>query len=576
MLFRSSNGATTASISVNSSGVYWVNVKNTSSCSAVSKSIQITVLPTPYVTIYGSNTNLCKGTVVLQAYSPSNTQNISYLWSNGATSQSIVVSSQGTYTVTVKNAYGCSYISSGIIVSGAGSSTNLPVITYSGSLKFCSGDSVILKASSGFSNYLWSTNETSSSIIVKKSGTYTVSTKDSSGCILTSSSVVISVEQKPMVQILSKGNLCSGIDTLTAYVSPASNTYTYQWSNGATTKTIFVTTAGTYTVTVGSSNACSAVSLPFVVKPGSQTQVPVIKSSGSLKFCSGDSIVLSTTTSYANYQWSNQSTTSSIVVKKSGTYYVYVKDINGCSGYASVVVSVEQKPIVQILSKGNLCSGIDTLTAYVSPASNTYTYQWSNGATSQTIFVTTAGTYSVTVSSSNGCSTVSSPFVVKPGSQLQTPVISANGPIKFCSGDSIILSTTIAYTNYQWSTGATSSKIVVKQSGTYYVNVKDINGCSAYSKGVIVNVEQTPIVQIYSKGNICVGADTLYAYASPSNSNYSYNWSNGSSAQMILVSNPGTYSVTATSSNGCVSNVASTTVQGGALPTPLITYNGSL
>ena len=109
-----SNGATTQSITVNSSGNYSVNLTNTNSCSATSLTKSVTVNPLPTaIIIAASSTTICSGgSVALTASSGA-----FWLWSNGATTQSITVNSEGSYSVKVTNANGCSAISAATLVS---------------------------------------------------------------------------------------------------------------------------------------------------------------------------------------------------------------------------------------------------------------------------------------------------------------------------------------------------------------------------------------------------------------------------------------------------------------------------
>src|SRR5207247_64985 len=136
------------------SGSYSVTVTGANGCSATSAATTVTVnpLPTPSVTASGPTTFCAGGSVTLTASSGA-----SYLWSTGATTQSITVVSSGSYSVTVTDANGCSATSDGITVSVDPLPT--PSIAASGPTAFCSGGSVTLTASSGAS-YLWSTGAT--------------------------------------------------------------------------------------------------------------------------------------------------------------------------------------------------------------------------------------------------------------------------------------------------------------------------------------------------------------------------------------------------------------------------------
>ncbi len=124
-------------------------------------------------------------------------------------------------------------------------------------------------------------------------------------------------------------------------------------------------------------------------------------------------------------------------------------------------------PGKHIFSNGitTVCTGSEL--ELVAPAGDNYL--WSNGAMSQQLFVTEGGTYTVTVTNDNGCSTVSNPIEIIQDPD-ETPVISVSGPTTFCAGGSVILFSSEAE-SYEWSNGFTSPNIPVFTSGEYTVTV---------------------------------------------------------------------------------------------------------
>ena len=118
-----SNGATTQSITVSSGGSYRVNIKNNADCAATSAATVVTVndLPaTPTITAGGS-TVICTG----QTVTLTSSAGAAYLWSNGAATQNITVSSSGNFSVVVKNDAGCSSPSSDITNVAVTNCTNI-------------------------------------------------------------------------------------------------------------------------------------------------------------------------------------------------------------------------------------------------------------------------------------------------------------------------------------------------------------------------------------------------------------------------------------------------------------------
>jgi murein DD-endopeptidase MepM/ murein hydrolase activator NlpD len=345
------------------------------------------------------------------------------------------------------------------------------IITASGPTNFCMGDSVTLTASAA-STYLWSTGETTQSIIVKVSGDYSVKVTSSNGCSAISTITTVTVNNSTIATITASGatTFCEG-DSVTLTASAASF---YLWSTGATTQSIIVKTAGDYWVKITNSSGCSATSpvTSVIVNP---SPIATITPNGSTAFCEGDSINLKAG-SASFYLWSTGATTQSINVKTSGDYSVVVTNSNGCSATSPVKsVTVNPLPLATITPNGStaFCED-DSITLTASSAS---TYQWSNGETTQSIIVKTSGDYSVIVTDSNGCSATSTITSITVNPLPSAPTITANGKILSSSypiGNQW-------YLNGNIIPGAVSQTYSAQQNGKYTVVYTDSNGCSAIS-----------------------------------------------------------------------------------------------
>jgi len=569
-----SNGATTQSINVTASGSYSVTVTNASGCTATSADTAVTVnaaVATPVITAGGATTFCAGGSVTLTASAAD-----SHLWSNGATTQSINVTTSGSYSVTVTNGSGCSATSAATSVT-VNANPSTPVITAGGATTFCDGGSVTLTAPSSAS-YLWSNGATTQSINVTTSGSFSVTVTNASGCSATSAATTVTVNPLPDTTVSVTGSpiLCDGASvTLTA---PAG--YNYSWSNGATTQSITVSEPGSYSVTVTTGAGCSSVSAPVVVNNEPAT---VTVSGGAPIVCAGSSVHLTSSVaggSATSYQWygfggqpiaGETSPTLDITPTMNGYYYVRITSANGCSVRSNVYVYNLDTPSATIAASGptTFCSGGSvTLTA-----NGGASYLWSNGATTPSINVTTSGSYSVTVTTANGCSATSAATTVTVNANPSTPVITAGGATTFCEGGSVTL-TAPASASYLWSNGATTQSINVTTSGSYSVTVTNASGCSATSASTAVTVNANPSTPVITAGGATTfcdgGSVTLTAPSSTS-----YLWSNGATTQSINVTTSGSYSVTVTNASGCSATSAATTVTVNATPsTPVITAGG--
>lgn len=271
-----SNGATTQSITVATSGNYSVVVTNASNCSATSTATAVTVNPNPpaVITVSGPTTFCQGGSVVLTA----NTGN-SYLWSTGATTQSITVSTSGNYSVDVTQTGGCvsSSVATAVVVNPLPAAT----ITAGGPLAFCNGNNVVLTAPAG-GTWIWRNGTTqvatTQSYTATTTGTYSVQVTTAAGCSSTSAVTNVAVSPNPVATLVAAPytKLFPGLKTtLTATVNPT-GTYTYSWLRngtavpGATTATIpniDLNGLGTYTVTVTNTTGlpCSNTSNSVVI-----------------------------------------------------------------------------------------------------------------------------------------------------------------------------------------------------------------------------------------------------------------------------------------------------------------------
>ncbi|MBI4931627.1 MAG: gliding motility-associated C-terminal domain-containing protein [Bacteroidetes bacterium] len=184
-------------------------------------------------------------------------------------------------------------------------------------------------------------------------------------------------------------------------------------------------------------------------------------------------------------------------------------------------------------------------------------YSWNTGANTQTINVTTAGTYVVTVTSLSGCTSGSASITVNVFAN-PAPNITANGPLTFCQGGSVVLDAGAGYTNYSWTTGANTQTISVSASGTYGVTVTDANGCVG-SASINVTASPMPSVSASSTQAGCTVANgTATANPSGGTPNYTYLWSNGDANQTANNLSAGTYNVTVTDANGCTAQTSVT------------------
>lgn len=539
-----SNGATTQSITVFNPGSYHCTVSYGGSCSDITDTISVTTLSGQAISIAASGpTSICQGnTLTLTASVPT------VSWSTGATTQSITVSTAGTYSVTPTAA--------GFCPSSTSVSVNVlpnPVVTINGNSSICQGASAVLSTSSPFSQYSWSGGQTSATISVSNSGNYSVTVTNASGCTATSN-FNLTVQPNPIPVIAGDPDFCLGSSsTLTV---PSAYT-SYQWSTGSNTSSTNVSLPGTYTVTVTDANGCTGIDNQLIVV--FNNPLPFI--SGVTSICQGANANLIANPTGLNYQWSNGSTATSIQPGVAGTYTLTVTDANGCSGTTSQQVNLNNLPVPVITGNLSACQGSNSTLGINGSFSG---YQWSNGSTTGTIVVNASGTYQVTVTDANGCTgSASATFTALP---FSNPVIS--GPTGFCSGTSAVLSLNNTYVTYAWSNGSSASAPTITQGGNYTVTVTAANGCTG-TAAYAISAWPLPNTQINGTFTVCQGS-TANLTANPAGMNYL--WSNGSTSGSIQPTSGGVYTLTVTDINGC-SNSTSQQVSVNANPIPVIAGN---
>jgi gliding motility-associated-like protein len=280
-----------------------------------------------------------------------------------------------------------------------------------GQSSFCIGNSTILDAGPGYTNYLWDDASINSTLEVFTSGTHSVTVTDANGCTGQAS---FTASEIPSLTPVITGNLsfCEGSSTI---LDAGAGYTTYEWSTGDITQIIEITTGGNIGVIVTDADGCSgSTNITATINPN-----PDVVIGGSTTFCIGGSTILDAGQGYSNYNWNTTETTQEITVTMPGNFSVDVIDANGCAGSASVIVTESTSLSPVITGNNAFCeNGNTTLNA----GSGFATYLWSDGSTNQTLYIDSAGIYAVTVSDGQSCSgeaTVSISEVLPPSAQLQ-------------------------------------------------------------------------------------------------------------------------------------------------------------
>ena len=630
------SGSTTSTITItpNGSTTYAVNVIDSNGCQATAFA-NVTVHPNP-VSVLQTPVFICGGMSEILDPGPSGT---TYLWNTGATSQTISVNTQGAYTVTITNQFGCSTVSPTTVTVGG------QVVNNNNAISICQGQTATLNPGYTGSTFLWANGATSQTITVSTSGLYQVTVTDANGCTgvigitvnvhmlpipnftpvdvcitqpvsfhdvssVNGDSIVswswnlgdgnVSYQQDPLhsystsasypvVLTVTTSAGCSATlgDTVNVYPLPVANfsfnhdcqgsaipfqdlsttglgnitIWNWNFGDGASSTlqnpTHTYATAGTYNVSLVSSTAggCSdtkVLQIQIFPKP------TIAFTPSALSVCAKSTVSLNNTSTSSNgaintWNWSfGDGTTSSIqnpthTYASAGTYTISLTGItsHGCSASLTKTIVVNALPLADAGSNASICFG--TSTSLTATGGNSYV--WSTGAATATISVSPIvnTTYYATVTNASGCTARDSVKVT-----VKTLPTANAGPDKsICNGGNINLTATGGGT-YSWNPGGANTPVISVNPSTttnYIVTVTGANGCQKKDTAR-VTVNSIPIASAGPDQAVCTGTTATLTASGGSTYLWQYN---GATTSTIYV-NPSTassYIVTVTNAFGC-------------------------
>lgn len=422
-------------------------------------------------------------------------------------------------------------------------------ITAGPDTSICLGsDSITLNAVGPIGTYTWSTGASGTNnirVAPVVTTIYTVTVDDGS-CTGTASATV-TVNDLPLISLAGVDSICPGESTvLTASANPASPSNIFTWSTGAVNTFISTSplTDSLYSVTVTDANGCSATTdTTVVIKP-----TPTAIITGNLDVCDGEPTQL-TVNPNNNPQWSTGQLTQSITVTNAQDtlFWAEVTNPAGCTDRDTVILNVSPLPIATVTGQDTICAG-DSTTLYATGGNS---YEWSTGATTDSVRVGPASTtlYSVTVTNTDSCSSVGFYEVAV----LASPAATLVGNDTLCLGESTTLTATGGGT-YLWSNAETSAAITVSPvaNSTYSVTVS-LGSCNAVLDTMVM-VNPVPTALVTGPPSVC-GGDTITLRATGGGT---YAWSTGASVDSIRVAPvvASTYTVTVTNSSGCTATAS--------------------
>jgi len=484
-----------------------------------------------------------------------------YNWSNGGSGSTISNLAAGTYTVTVTDTQPSTATASVTITQPTNLVFTAPTITNVS----CNGGnngSITAHASGGVAPYSfnWSNGGSGATISNLIAGGYIVTVTDDNGCTkmatyTVTQPAVIAINLVSLIHETCAGANDGGIIiTTTGGVAPLFS----EWSNGSVGNSITDLPPGMYTVTVTDNNNCTKTA-SYTINPGGTVAVSLVNQTNVT--CPGGSngsltIAASGGTPPYTYMWSNGSSGVTASNLAAGNYLVTTTDSKGCQTVKFYTITQPPPFNLSIAqAQANLCFGdanVD-LTASVSGGTSPYTSLWSNGVVGLSNPNLAAGTYIITITDDNGCTSTASSTVTQPAQLTLTVTTTDETGVGANNGTATAAPTggTGVYT-YLWSNGGATSTIIGLAPGTYSVTVTDVNGCTALGSGQ-VDAFGCNIAVVLPADIIICAEDTVLLTSSVSGQSgtVTYLWSNGDTNPFTFASSGGEYCVTVSDQAGC-------------------------
>ncbi len=618
------SGGTAATASALCAGNYSCTIHDASNCTA----IQTVVISQPTALLVNPSqvNNACAGQSIgsAQTVPTGGTGAYTYSWNpSGNTTSGISNLAPGSYTLTLKDANGCSPTPSTqlYVISSPLALANTPNHFNAACFGGSSG-SATASGSGGTSPYTYSWSPTSSANATLAGlaiGAYTCTLTDAHACSLAATYTI--TQPAALASAPAHTNeTCAGgqTGTVTANVSGGTGPYTYSWSPlGGTGASASVLPATHYLCNVTDAKGCTLAvhdtifAPPAIVMSFIQTNVS----------CSGSStgsatVTVTGGTGAYTYSWTPSGGTASVASNLSaGTYTCSVKDANGCSQSTAITIT-QPNALVQLIPEPQqnlLCNGASNgwATALVVGGTPLYTYSWApTGGTDSVATGLPAGAYTCNIKDANGCTLAVNYTLTAPTALVNTPSqtnILCNGSSTGSATASVSGGTpgTGGYFYYWAPVGGSTSIAQALSAGTYTCTITDTLGCTLLQTYTITT-PATLSFTVSLNNVLCSGGSDGSATANVTggSGNYTYSWSpNGSigagqgtasvtgltagtytclvqdanacsSSQTLSVSEPAALAVTPTQTNlvctGAATGSASATVSGG---TVAYTYN---
>ncbi|WP_051951669.1 MBG domain-containing protein [Flavobacterium sp. ASV13] len=453
-----------------------------------------------------------------------------YVWApTGGSSNTASNLAAGNYSVTITSANGCSIVKNFTITE-----PSALTVTPSQTNLLCNGAntgsaSVSVSGGTGSYSYAWApSGGTSATATGLGAGIYTVTITDANSCTATQSFTITEPNVLTATAVSQTNIACNGANTgsATVGVSGGKPGYSYSWAPfGGNSATATGLSAGTYTVTVTDANSCTATQSFTITEPNVLIATAVSQTNIACHGANTGSATVGVSGGKPGYTYSwapsggNLATATGL---SAGTYTVTVTDANSCTATQSFTIIEPNVLTATAVSQTNIaCHGANTgsATVGVSGGTGSYTYAWTpSGGNSATATGLSAGTYTVTVTDANSCTTTQSFTITEPA--LLEAITSKTNVTCYSGNDgtaSVNVSGGKGVYTYLWSPeGGNEATASGLTAGTYSITITDANSCSI-SKTVVIEEPAPFTVNALAATNITVSGAVISGTISSEN-----------------------------------------------------------
>jgi gliding motility-associated-like protein len=581
---------------VSVAGIYTLTVSGPNGCTATADAVAEEDVAVPDVAAMSGTLDCNNPGILLDGTSA--TAGVAFSWSGPggflAGQEDTLVALSGNYSLTVTAPNGCTATA----VTDVLEDFAVPDVGATGGILTCDFPSIALTGNSTTPGVTWSwagpagysSNEQNP--VITQTGTYLLTVTGPNGCSASDPATVVEDVNIPGASATGGTLTCAQTDISLAGTSATAGV-TYGWagpggftSNGQNPA---VTAPGDYVLTVTAANGCTATATATVLE---DIAAPDVAATGGTLTCTAGSLTLNggSATPNVTFGWTGPGGFTSVeqnpAVTAPGTYVLTVTAANGCTATANAVVSEDANAPTATATGGELDCTVTVLNLDGGSNAANVTWSWTGpgGFTSnqEDPAVTVPGDYELTVTAANGCTATATATVAQ---DIQTPDASATGGLITCQNPTVVLtgSSTTPGVTWAWvgpgGFTADQPNPAVTEGGTYTLTVTAANGCTAAADAVVTLDAGVP--EASATGGLLTCIITSVQLAGGSNQpDVTWAWTGPggytSSEQNPTVTVSGTYTLTITTTTGCLASANAVVDEDVALPNVVIAAPGQL